>query len=117
MLDPGSIVASAGSGALIGFILGILLRRLLSFVITTFGLFFLGLSALVYLGLATVDFEGLLSLIHQLFTTGISVSSPLISQFGGPSFSIPFFLGLLGGSLKGSGVQHSVSGSRRRVLR
>jgi uncharacterized membrane protein (Fun14 family) len=114
MMDLASMAASAGTGFLAGYILGYSLRRAASFLLVLLGMFILGLFALVAMGLATVNFAGISSLIEQLFVTGIQVGSPLLSSFGGPAFSVPFTLGLMGGGLRGA--THSL-GRRRRVLR
>jgi len=116
MIDPSGFIISAGTGALTGFIIGLALRKAISFMLTMFGLFILGLAGLSYLGLASVDFAGIVALLEQLFIKGVELGSPLLSSFGGPSFSIPFLLGLMGGTMKGSGSSLSLF-SRRRVLR
>ena len=114
MIDLAAVATSAGAGFLAGYIVGYSLRRAVSFILVMFGMFILALSALVAMGLATVNFAGIASLIEQLFVTGIRVGSPLLSSFGGPAFSVPFMIGLMGGSLRGA--PHSL-GRRRRALR
>jgi uncharacterized membrane protein (Fun14 family) len=115
-MDALSLTASAGGGLLAGLVVGLAVRRALSFLLTLAGLFVLGLAGLSYVGLAQVDFNGILSRLNDLFVRGVELGGQYVMTFGGPAFSIPFAAGSLFGLLL-PGRAGAVHVRRRRVLR
>jgi len=120
MIDLASILMGVGAGALLGFVVGFALRKILSIVLFAVGVFVLGLIILVHNGVATVDFEALQKLLADLFLWGLNTGNQAIDNvFSGTPFTMGLFAGLGLGLFKSGGLKFLELPVRRmrRVLR
>jgi len=109
-----------GMGALLGFVIGFALRRLLGVILFAVGVFIIGLVILVHSGIAAVNFSALESLLADLFLWGLKTGNQAIDKvFSGTPFTIGLMAGLGLGLFKSGGLKflELPLKRRRRVLR
>lgn len=98
----GVLVLSVGSfGA--GWIVGYALKKALSFVMTVGGLFTLGLLALQGLGVVTVNWQALTSLVSNAVAYLVGEYGPAALAVALSGAGLPFVVGLILGLMKGEG--------------
>lgn len=118
-MDLASLAVGMGSGALIGFIIGYALRKMLALALFAIGVFLVGLMFLVSNGIATVDFGALQKMLMDLFVFGLKTGNEAIDQaFSGTPFTFGLMAGLGLGLFRSGGLGFlALRTCRRRVLR
>ncbi|MEM2187774.1 MAG: FUN14 domain-containing protein [Nitrososphaerota archaeon] len=112
------------AGAIMGFIVGYALRKILGVILVSIGMFIIGLALLVHSGIAVVDFAALQQLLYGLFIFGLQTGNQVVDKaISGWPFTLGLICGLGLGLFKSAGVSFrpkilELEGEkRRRVLR
>ncbi|RLE66366.1 MAG: hypothetical protein DRJ38_01925 [Thermoprotei archaeon] len=120
MVDLASILMGVGAGALLGFVVGFALRKILGIIMFAIGVFVMGLIILVHNGVATVNFDALQRLLADLFLWGLKTGNQAIDNvFSGTPFTMGLLAGLGLGLFRSGGLKFLELPMRkvRRVLR
>jgi len=116
-----TILAGIGTGAIIGFIVGYALRKVLGLILIMVGLFIVGLAVLVYNNIASVNFLAIERLLSELFLYGMKTGNEVIDKvFSGTPFTVGLISGLGLGFFKSGGlkiIQLGEDKKKRRVIR